>query len=134
MCRYLDLEKELGKRLVFQNDSFVALVPFWAVWPFETLLLPRRHVLRMPDLSEVERRALAEILKRLTAGLVDKRVKPLAKQFAGRVKAVLVRRAQLLPSDPHSSRRRLLNTRSFDLDSIVDISNRQPNAPCRSVR
>ena len=41
------------------------MVPFWAVWPFEILLLPRRHVLRLPDLSDAERDALADVLKRL---------------------------------------------------------------------
>jgi UDPglucose--hexose-1-phosphate uridylyltransferase len=40
-------------------------VPYWAVWPFEILLLPRRHVLRLPDLTGDERDALADILKRL---------------------------------------------------------------------
>jgi UDPglucose--hexose-1-phosphate uridylyltransferase len=40
-------------------------VPFWAVWPFETLLLPRRQVLRLPDLSAAERHSLADILRRL---------------------------------------------------------------------
>jgi len=40
-------------------------VPYWAVWPFETLLLPRRPVLRLPDLSGEERDDLAELLRRL---------------------------------------------------------------------
>jgi UDPglucose--hexose-1-phosphate uridylyltransferase len=48
---------------------WVALVPFWAVWPFEVLLLPRRHVLRLPDLTEEERVSLADILKRLLTRL-----------------------------------------------------------------
>lgn len=56
---------QLPHRLVVQNDHWLAVVPFWAVWPFETLLLPRRHVLRLPDLTDAERDALAEILKRL---------------------------------------------------------------------
>jgi UDPglucose--hexose-1-phosphate uridylyltransferase len=43
----------------------LAVVPYWAIWPFETLLLPRRHVLRLPDLNDAERDALAQILKRL---------------------------------------------------------------------
>lgn len=55
----------LPHRLVVQNDHWLAVVPFWAVWPFETLLLPRRHVLRLPDLTDAERDALAEVLKRL---------------------------------------------------------------------
>ncbi|RMG89965.1 MAG: galactose-1-phosphate uridylyltransferase, partial [Chloroflexi bacterium] len=43
----------------------LALVPYWAVWPFETIVIPRRHVLRLPDLNDKERVALADILKRL---------------------------------------------------------------------
>jgi UDPglucose--hexose-1-phosphate uridylyltransferase len=60
-------ERELqdGSRVLAQNDDWVALVPFWALWPFETLLLPRRHVLRLPDLREAQRNSLADILRRL---------------------------------------------------------------------
>src|SRR5690606_30692391 len=50
---------------VVENAHWLALVPYWAVWPFEILLLPRRHVLRLPDLQAAERVALADILKRL---------------------------------------------------------------------
>ncbi len=62
---YIDLECQRQERIVEQNDDWLALVPFWAVWPFETLLLPRRHVLRMQDLENRERTALADILKKL---------------------------------------------------------------------
>ncbi len=58
-------EVELGTRVVVQNDHWVAVVPFWAVWPFEILLLPRRQVLRLPDLTGPERDSLADILRRL---------------------------------------------------------------------
>jgi UDPglucose--hexose-1-phosphate uridylyltransferase len=58
-------ELELGRRVVVQNEDWVALVPFWAIWPFEILLLPRRQVLRVPDLSGRERDNLADILRRL---------------------------------------------------------------------
>ena len=51
--------------MVVENEHWLAVVPFWAVWPFETLLLPRRHVLRFPDLTAGERDALAAMLKRL---------------------------------------------------------------------
>jgi UDPglucose--hexose-1-phosphate uridylyltransferase len=61
----LETECASRERVVVENEDWVALVPFWAVWPFETLLLPRRHVLRMPDLTDAERTSLAEILKRL---------------------------------------------------------------------
>jgi UDPglucose--hexose-1-phosphate uridylyltransferase len=64
---YLEFEAGQRLRLVVENDHWVALVPYWAMWPFETLLLPRRHVQRLPDLDEAERQALAQILKRLLA-------------------------------------------------------------------
>jgi len=62
---YADIESILRERIVVENKDWVAVVPYWAVWPFETLLLPRRHVLRLPDLTDPERDALADILKRL---------------------------------------------------------------------
>jgi UDPglucose--hexose-1-phosphate uridylyltransferase len=62
---YARLEWEQQERVVIHNDHWLAVVPYWAVWPFELLLLPRRHVLRLPDLSHAERDALAGILKRL---------------------------------------------------------------------
>jgi UDPglucose--hexose-1-phosphate uridylyltransferase len=64
---YLALELEDGARIVCENPHFVALVPFWAVWPFETLVLSRRHAGALPDLDPEERAGLADILKRLTA-------------------------------------------------------------------
>lgn len=62
---YLAVEVEAKERIVVENASWVAVVPFWAVWPFEQLLMPRRHVLRVTDLSDTERDELADILKRL---------------------------------------------------------------------
>ena len=62
---YAKLETEQKERLVVKNAHWLAVVPYWAIWPYETLLLPRRHVLRLPDLTDSERDALAEILKRL---------------------------------------------------------------------
>lgn len=66
LCDYLDLELAREERLVCVNDHFVALVPFWATWPFETLLLPRQHVADMPALDESARRGLADLLRRVT--------------------------------------------------------------------
>jgi UDPglucose--hexose-1-phosphate uridylyltransferase len=54
-----------GSRVVVQNEGWLAVVPFWAVWPYEILLLPRRSVQRLPDLSETERDQLADIQRRL---------------------------------------------------------------------
>jgi UDPglucose--hexose-1-phosphate uridylyltransferase len=62
---YAALEAGQGERIVVENDDWLAVVPFWAMWPFECLLLPRRHVLRLPDLDPGERGSLADILKRL---------------------------------------------------------------------
>jgi UDPglucose--hexose-1-phosphate uridylyltransferase len=65
LVAYANLEVTRRERIVVENAYWLAVVPYWAVWPFETLLLPRRHILRLPDLSEDERDALAEILKHL---------------------------------------------------------------------
>ena len=62
---YAALDAEQHERLVVENGHWMAVVPFRAIWPFEILLLSRRHVLRLPDLRDDERNALAEILKRL---------------------------------------------------------------------
>jgi len=64
---YLGREKREGERLVCANDHWTALVPFWAVWPFETMLIPTRRVPDLPSLDADERDALADILKRLNA-------------------------------------------------------------------
>jgi UDPglucose--hexose-1-phosphate uridylyltransferase len=51
---------------VFANEYFVVLVPWWAVWPFEVLLLSRRHLGALPELSSDERDGLSDALKRIT--------------------------------------------------------------------
>jgi UDPglucose--hexose-1-phosphate uridylyltransferase len=66
LCEYLAVELSRAERTVCENEAFVALVPFWAVWPFETLVLPRRHLAGLDDLTSAERDALADILKRVT--------------------------------------------------------------------
>lgn len=43
------------ERLVLTSEHWLVLVPFWAVWPYQTLLLPRRHVRRLPELTPAER-------------------------------------------------------------------------------
>ena len=65
---YLELEVNQQNRIVAENESWVALVPFWAVWPFETMLLPRQHVRSIGELDPSSRNDLAAILKRVTAG------------------------------------------------------------------
>ena len=62
---YVARELDKAERVIATNDDWVALIPYWAIWPFETLLLPRRPALRLPDLGAASRDALADILKRL---------------------------------------------------------------------
>jgi UDPglucose--hexose-1-phosphate uridylyltransferase len=74
LCRYVELELQLGERVVVENDAFVAVVPHWAVWPFETLVLAKAHHGALPDLSTDEQRGLADLLRRLARrydGLFD---------------------------------------------------------------
>lgn len=66
LCDYLAVEHERAERVVCENEEFTALVPFWAVWPFETMIVGRRHATALDELSRAENNALADILKRIT--------------------------------------------------------------------
>jgi UDPglucose--hexose-1-phosphate uridylyltransferase len=66
LSAYLHRELQSGERVVLSNDDFVALVPFWASWPFETLVLPRRPASGLDRLEPREGRNLADLLGRLT--------------------------------------------------------------------
>jgi UDPglucose--hexose-1-phosphate uridylyltransferase len=63
LLAYARRELALGQRAVATNAHWLAVVPWWAVWPFELLLLPLRPVQRLPELDHAERIALAEILQ-----------------------------------------------------------------------
>ena len=63
---YLKQELELGERILFQNDSMVVLIPFWAVWPFEAMILPKRKMAHITELNLEEKRDLAEVYQHLT--------------------------------------------------------------------
>jgi UDPglucose--hexose-1-phosphate uridylyltransferase len=67
LCDYLKAEQAAQERIVFENDHFVALVPWWAVWPFEVLIVSRRHMGSLPEFNEAERDGLADTLRRMTA-------------------------------------------------------------------
>lgn len=60
---YIDLEKRKQERIIFENDSFVLLVPFWAVWPFETMIIPKKIINNIIQLNDKEVEHFAEILK-----------------------------------------------------------------------
>jgi UDPglucose--hexose-1-phosphate uridylyltransferase len=66
LCDYLALERASGERIIFENQHFSALVPFWAVWPFETIVLPRAHLGAMSDLNAERSEALSDVLKSVT--------------------------------------------------------------------
>ena len=65
---YAERELAAETRVVLQNDQFVAVVPFWAAWPFETLVLPLQSVSGLDRLSDAARTGLADLLSRLTQG------------------------------------------------------------------
>jgi UDPglucose--hexose-1-phosphate uridylyltransferase len=66
LADYVALELKQEERIVCQNEAFVAVVPYWAVWPFETLVLAREPLRELPEFSAAQRRGLAEILSQLT--------------------------------------------------------------------
>ena len=67
LCEYARLEKAGGERVVEENDAFLTVVPFWAVWPFETMVIAKRHLSSIEQLTSEERDGLADILQRTTA-------------------------------------------------------------------
>jgi len=68
LCEYAELERSSGDRVIFQNEEFLVVVPFWAVWPFETLILPLRHMADLSGMTGDQSRQLADVLQKLTAG------------------------------------------------------------------
>lgn len=66
LCEYLRVEQARGERIVVANDHFTVVVPYWAIWPFEALVLSHRHFGALADLQPTEVTALADIIKKLT--------------------------------------------------------------------
>jgi UDPglucose--hexose-1-phosphate uridylyltransferase len=66
ICSYLQFENGNGERIVAQNEHFISVVPFWAVWPFELLIISKRHIGLLTDLSSEEKYFLADILRKIT--------------------------------------------------------------------
>lgn len=67
LCDYLSLEARQQVRIVCENEAFVAMVPFWAIWPFELLLCSRQHLASMNDFNMDDARSLSDILHRVTS-------------------------------------------------------------------
>lgn len=68
LCDYLKLELENRERIIAENDVFVALVPYWAIWPFEVMLISRPHLPNLPELNAAQRDGLSQMLKQITGG------------------------------------------------------------------
>jgi UDPglucose--hexose-1-phosphate uridylyltransferase len=66
LCDYVAAELAAKERVIFANEHFAAIVPWWATWPFEAMLVSRRHLGALPELTNDERDALADALRRLT--------------------------------------------------------------------
>jgi UDPglucose--hexose-1-phosphate uridylyltransferase len=66
LCDYARLESSEAQRIVCENDRFLAVVPWWAVWPFETLVIAKQHRRSMLDLDSQDRDGLADILRQVT--------------------------------------------------------------------
>jgi UDPglucose--hexose-1-phosphate uridylyltransferase len=66
LCDYAALEQRRAERVVCGNDHFIAVVPFWAVWPYETLVLPLRHYGSLEQLDATARAGLADVLSQMT--------------------------------------------------------------------
>jgi UDPglucose--hexose-1-phosphate uridylyltransferase len=64
---YAERERQDGSRTVVETEHWLAVVPYWAAWPFETLLLPKAHIRRITDLTDAQRGDLALALKQLTS-------------------------------------------------------------------
>jgi len=67
LCDYIAVETRQNERMLFENEGFVALVPFWAVWPFEILVCSRRHMGSMKDFTADDARTLSEMLYGVTS-------------------------------------------------------------------
>jgi UDPglucose--hexose-1-phosphate uridylyltransferase len=63
---YVKTELQQKERIVVEDEHFVALVPFWAVWPYETMIVSKRHIQNIMQFTEEEKKSFAAILKKLT--------------------------------------------------------------------
>jgi UDPglucose--hexose-1-phosphate uridylyltransferase len=68
LCDYSNEESRLRERVIFETEHTLVAVPFWAVWPFETIVIQKAHVHSLPQLSDLQREDLAASLRKLTAG------------------------------------------------------------------
>ena len=67
LCDYVAVEQRQKERVICENEAFTALVPFWAVWPFEILVCSKRHMASMNDFTDADAHALSQMLHRVTS-------------------------------------------------------------------
>jgi len=67
LCDYILAEQRQRERILFENDGFITLVPFWAVWPFEVLVCSRRHMGSMNEFTSDDARHISLMLHRVTS-------------------------------------------------------------------
>lgn len=65
---YLNQELEKNERVLFENDTFLVLIPFWATWPFETMIVPKKQQANISKLTHKERIDFAEAISKITSG------------------------------------------------------------------
>lgn len=65
LMEVLKHELEVKERVVVENDEWVVVIPFWATWPFETMLLPKKHVISLNEINPEQKRLLADIIRKL---------------------------------------------------------------------
>ncbi|CAK7268044.1 galactose-1-phosphate uridyl transferase [Sporothrix epigloea] len=63
---YIKLEQLKQERIVYENDTFLVVCPWWAIWPFEVMLLSKRHVRAIVELTDTERHDFAEAIQEVT--------------------------------------------------------------------
>ncbi len=66
---YVNQELEIDERVLFENDHFISLIPYWAVWPYETMILPKKKISYISALNERQKISFAEIIKSTTIKL-----------------------------------------------------------------
>lgn len=66
---YVHQELELDQRVIIENEFFVALIPYWAIWPYETMILPKKKIAHLGELNETQKQSFAEVIKNTTIKL-----------------------------------------------------------------
>ena len=66
LSNYIRQELSTNERVVFENTNFVIVVPFWAVWPYETMIIPKEHQTHIGEMSDEQTKSFAEVISKIT--------------------------------------------------------------------